>query len=227
MWNDDNQISILCCVCVCVRASVRPLRLFIFRCIFIWSNWVCFYFRFVCIRWYRFLSHLCRSSWHRFSRRRWGEASERFTQTNRQNHYTLWNLIFRFLSERFLWNRNQSLCLCAYTHTLHNSSFSFIYWLWEWVYVFLLFRSVCLVLGQQIDIFSSEKKNSITSTVGCSTNVTRVLEFCSQKKLWSICAVICHCRMKKFSKGKINGLKCSHILWAALKHRKNAFEVDE
>lgn len=67
-FGERRQLNFNFCA-VCVRASVRPLRFFIFR----WSKWVLFYFRFVCIRWYRFLSHLCRSSWLRFSRRRWGE----------------------------------------------------------------------------------------------------------------------------------------------------------
>lgn len=163
-----------------------------------------FYFRFVCIRWYRFLSHLCRSFWLRFSRRRWGEASNRFTQTNRRNHYTLWNLIFRFLSGWFLWNRNQSLCPCAYTtthaRTLHNSSFSLIYWLWEWVYAFLLFGSVCLGLGQQIDIF-----------VGCSINVTRVLEFFLKRNYDPYAPTYVIVEWKWSKKEWKYVLKCSHI----------------
>lgn len=115
IWGMTTTKFQFCAVlCVCEQACVRFV--FLFLDVFSFGRIEFFYFRFVCIRWYRFLSHLCRSLLG-FGFQDGGEASERFTQTNRRNHYTLWNLIFCFLSERFLWNRNQSLCPCAYTTT--------------------------------------------------------------------------------------------------------------
>lgn len=174
-----------------------------------------FYFRFVCIRWYRFLSHLCRSLLG-FGFQDGGEASERFTQTNRRNHYTLWNLIFCFLSERFLWNRNQSLCPCAYTTTqcalhMHIRHIILHFRLFIGYENENEFRCFCCLdlcvscVGTTNRHLFERRKNSVTSAVGCSTNVTRVLECFSQKNLWSICADICHCRKEKYV------LKCSHI----------------
>lgn len=201
----------------CERAYVRPFKDFTS-----FYFWMCFFFhfRFVCIRWYRFLSHLCRSSWH-FSRRR--EVKRvKGSQTNRQNHYTLWNLIFCFLSEWFLWNRNQSLCIhSTHIHIILIFSYEFL--------LSICFKPVSLCVGTTNRHFLEKKIILSRLNVGCSTNMTRVLEFesiiffFSQKKLRSICAVICHCQKK------MNVLKCSHFLLAAyaLKHRKNAFEVYE
>lgn len=83
------------------------------------------------------------------------------------------------------------------------------------------------LLRQQIDIFST--KHSITSAVGCSIYMTRVLEFesiisarfLSQKKLWSICAGICHCRMHTRKKKPKRRKTCTAFCHPhAVQHRK-------
>lgn len=106
-----------CDVCASEWACVRPI--FVFLDVFIFGR-IEFFFTFVLFAFddtdsYRICVDLLGFIFLKTER---GKTSKRFKQTNRQNHYTLWNLIFCFLSEWFLWNRNQSLYLCA-LHILH------------------------------------------------------------------------------------------------------------
>lgn len=99
--------------------------------------------------------------------------------------------------------------------------------------VFALDLCVCLLCCWDNKSTFSREKNSITSAVGCSTNMTRVLEFESIILFSSSKEITIHMRrhmlLSNEQDEKIRLKMLAHFVGRlyALKRRKNAFEVDE